>query len=340
MSHRITIFALLTVIVFALAGCVVEAPVSESSSAAQDQTSAANADEADKMAATECEEGFRIFTHAMGESCIPEDPQRVVTLEYFSLETAMAVDVKPIGANMNGDINDQKVPLQDRLEGITPVGANLAEPNLELILSLKPDLILSIDIFAEEIYEQLSEIAPTVVYEFQGSGEWKEILRFYADALGRQEAGEQALDEYLSRVEELRQVLGDERESLEISVVRVGQEQLTLYLKTSFIGTILEDVGLPRPPAQDQDEFSEQISLEEIERADGDVIYLWGYDALPPARSEVRSTIEELRDDPIFQLLEGVQQGEVYVAPDYWIGSGILAANAVLDDLFRTLVQE
>jgi hypothetical protein len=51
-----------------------------------------------------------------------------------------------------------------------------------------------------------------------------------------------------------------------------------------------------------------------------------------------RVVLQSVKTDPLWLQLTAVQQGRVYEVPGYWIGSGILAANAVLDDLERYLV--
>jgi len=47
-----------------------------------------------------------------------------------------------------------------------------------------------------------------------------------------------------------------------------------IYLKANFLGTILADARLPRPKAQDKDEFSETAASERIPDLDVDVMIL------------------------------------------------------------------
>ena len=58
------------------------------------------------------------------------------------------------------------------------------EPNLEEIAALEPDLIVVL----EQVYEELSQIAPTVGVRFgDSSGEWERYNRAYTEALGKDE---------------------------------------------------------------------------------------------------------------------------------------------------------
>ncbi|MEO0836217.1 MAG: hypothetical protein AAFY16_09560 [Cyanobacteria bacterium J06642_3] len=49
--------------------------------------------------------------------------------------------------------------------------------------------------------------------------------------------------------------------------------------------------------------------------------------------------LASLKADPLWSKLEAVQQEKVYEVGDYWIGNGVIAANAVLDDLHKYLVK-
>ncbi|CAN5499257.1 hypothetical protein BH23CHL2_BH23CHL2_27350 [soil metagenome] len=276
----------------------------------------------------------RTIEHAYGTAEIPAHPERVVTLDYFALETLIALGVTPIGASLNGTPDAQHEYIRDQLEGITPVGESLGEPDLEKIAQLEPDLILGLDLFFEERRDILEQIAPIAVFPFESSAQWKEIFRFYADAAGLADEAEAVITEYEDRVEELRQTVGpDTLADLEVSVVRVNVDDLRIYNLPTFIGVILEDVGLGRPEAQRIDEFSTTISREQIREADADVLFLWGGAF---GQEEQNKQLEDLADDPVFGQLEAVQNGRAYfVDGDTWIGSCILAAHSVLDDLFE-----
>lgn len=41
--------------------------------------------------------GCRAIKHSMGETCVPNNPQRVITTDPFSLENILAFGIQPIG---------------------------------------------------------------------------------------------------------------------------------------------------------------------------------------------------------------------------------------------------
>jgi len=279
-----------------------------------------------------CEAGFRSFTHALGETCIPEAPQRVVVLDTGELDNALALGAPVVGAPV-ADATQYQAYLADQLEGITDTGS-ISEPNLEAILALSPDLIIGSKQRYEAIYEQLSQIAPTVFTESLRVP-WQQNFNFHADALGKTAEAAELIASYDAHVADLQAALGDKLETTTISIVRFRPGQVRLYLKSSYIGYILQDVGLKRPASQDEDTFSAEISLEEVQTVDADYIFVTGYDVDDSER-------DTFLNSPLWQTLGAVQNGHVVdINDDTWIaGLGVQAANLVLDDLATLLVGE
>lgn len=268
----------------------------------------------------------------MGKTEISGTPERVVVLDTGELDSAMTLGVKPVGAVEAVEGLGYPSYLEGT-EEIENVGT-IEEPNLEKIASLEPDLILSSKLRHQQIYDQLSQIAPTVLTETTGVT-WKENFEVHAKALNRVEEGDIVKKEYQGRIDEFKQAMDDNPP--EVSVARFLPGDTRIYQKESFIGTVLEDNGLPRPPSQDVDEFAiTNASAELIPKMGGDVIFVTTYGP------EDESTKKKITGDPLWQKLDAVQQERVYeVSDDLWmLGIGYTAANGVVDDLTKYLVKE
>jgi iron complex transport system substrate-binding protein len=270
--------------------------------------------------------------HAMGKTQVPKNPQRIVTLGNFTTESLLAIDLHPIGT-----LTPQSSYLKKRLQDTKSIG--YPRPDLERVLALQPDLILGTT-YLEEIYAQASQIAPTVLFEFQTSANWKEIFASVGKAVRRSEKVNAVMKAYRDRLATFQEKMGDPN-NLEVSVVRIYPDRLELYQQNTFPGTILADAGLSRPPSQRGERFSKSISKEQLQLADGDVIFVWTNENNFQNEREAQMAIEQLQDDRLWSKLEAVQQDQIYaVNGNYWIGSGPIAANLVVDDLFRYLVEE
>lgn len=269
----------------------------------------------------------RTVEHAMGEAEIEGTPKRVVVLDTGELDSAMSLGVTPVGAveAVEG------LGLPSYLEGVGQIEnvGTIEEPNLEKIATLNPDLILSSKLRHEQIYDQLSQIAPTVFTETTGVT-WKENFEKHAEAMNRADEAARIVDGYEDRIKNFKGTMGDRLGENEVSVVRFLPGETRIYQKESFIGTVLEDAGLPRPPSQDVDEFALlNVSEEEIPEMDGDAIFVTVYGAPED------STEERITSDPLWRRLEAVRQDRVYeVSDDLWmLGIGPTAAGGIVDDL-------
>mgnify|MGYP005839995481 CR=1 FL=1 len=79
------------------------------------------------------------------------------------------------------------------------------------------------------------------------------------------------------------------------------------------------------------------ISPELLSLADGDVIFIWTAENESELNQNAAEKLKELQNNPLWQQLKAVQQGRVYQVPSYWIGSGPVAADLVINDLFKYL---
>ena len=278
-------------------------------------------------------ENVRVIEHALGKTQVPVNPHRVIVVG--GLDTVLSIGIKPIGSIEFR----QESYYKDKLKDIENVGSAGGGPNLESIAALKPDLILGTTEFQEQ-YQLLSQVAPTVLAEIETSGDWKRLLNQYAEALGKTDKAEEVMAGYNARIEEFQVQMGDRLQETKVSIVRLYQSIIQIYLEDSFCGTIVADAGLPRPPDQVNTEqtFTMDISKELLHMADGDAMFVWTFGHNKKAAEDAQTTLKELKANPLWAQLNAVQQGKAYDVPEYWFGTGPIAANLVLDDLFKYLV--
>ncbi|PIG91155.1 ABC transporter substrate-binding protein [Gloeocapsopsis sp. IPPAS B-1203] len=271
----------------------------------------------------------------MGYTCVPNNPQRVVTLSPLALGNALVLGIKPIGSN-NLVYWGERLPtyLGNKTEGIETLGTE-EQSNLEKILSLKPDLIVGNNLYHEAIYPLLSNIAPTALHHFQGNIIWRDVFNFMAEVLGKQDIAQRTWNRYYQRIEELKLALGDRYQDKTISVSWFYFGRIGSNVKNSFDGSILNDVGLKRPASQDvtTDYGYIDFSEEELEKSDGDVMFVMSF------TDNDEQALKQLQQRPLWNQLKAVQQNQVYFVDQLtWTGGNLLAADAVIDDLYKYLV--
>ncbi|WP_414582663.1 ABC transporter substrate-binding protein [Scytonema sp. PCC 10023] len=279
----------------------------------------------------------RVVQHTIGETCIPKNPKRLVTISHFTLANALVLGVKPIGTTSVTNNMQDKFPeyLKSKIKGIEVLGTQ-NEPNIERILRLKPDLILGWE-KVQPIYPLLSQISPTALGKWYGPASWQKHFDFVIEVLGKQEEARQAWNHYYQRIDELKTALNNRYQDKKISVVIPSSEWgFFIQTKNSFAGFILNDLGLQRPQLQDVNTSDGYIifnSKEKLEMIDGDIIFVLTH------KDDERKAFEEILQSPLGRRLKAVQQGRVYSVDGLtWIASNLLAADAVIDDLFKYLV--
>lgn len=280
--------------------------------------------------ATTATNGRRTIEHAMGTTELEGTPQRVVVLDTPELDLATTLGVRPAGTVEADTGTGVPEYLAEQARGIPTVGT-IEEPNLIEIARLRPDLILGSKVRHEKLYDQLDAIAPTVFTETPS--EWKANIATNAAALGKLPQAQELLDDYERRAQLIGERLGSASD-VTVSVVRFLPGEIRLYSPRSFVGSVLQDVGVQVPrAAAEADDISATLSLENLDQADADVVYttVWG-----PQRDTDMAQAQRL---PSWRGLRGVRSGDVHEEPDdvWMLGIGVTGAGHVLDELERTL---
>lgn len=271
----------------------------------------------------------REITHDKGTTTIESKPERIVALD-LSLVGAVVSLERPLvgGIATYRDLTGFPPYLGDAVADTKEVGP-LESPNLEAIAELEPDLIISATVRHDELYDELSAIAPTVFVKTTGPT-WKDNIRLVGEALGEEAKADEVLTAYETRAAKLGAAINEKAGNPVISVVRFVDGPTRLYAKGSFSGIILADMGLARPETQNVEEFTVEISEEQIRMADGDHIFVAAF-------SGGAATKEAFERNPLWAQLEGVQGGNVHDVDDaIWMTSvSLFGADLIMDDMAK-----
>ncbi|MFD0272716.1 ABC transporter substrate-binding protein [Kitasatospora sp. NPDC127111] len=271
---------------------------------------------------------------AVGPVLVPGAPMRVVTLDTAEFDSALTLGITPVGAALAPlDSGFPDYWPASRLSGITRVGA-IGAPDLATLRALRPDLILSNQARDGARYDQLREIAPTVLTQGNGAA-WKANFQLHAQALSRQDAAAAFVSSYQRHVSQVVQALsGAKASGRKVSLVRfVEGGGIRLYGRQNFPGTVLADVQLGRPDAQNTDQSDVEIPLDQLARADGDLIVHATYG--DPGRAGATAALA----GPGWQALGAVRAHRAFEVDDqlWFQGAGYTCANYLLAELQRLL---
>lgn len=216
--------------------------------------------------------GFpRTVRHELGQTRIPAAPRRVVCgTDGGELSSLLALGLRPVGF---GRRNDPLRPwLAGLAEGLDDYDLSSGETQYERLIAWQPDLLLVQNGFAtEETMPRFGEIAPTVATSFV---DWRVNLQQVAQAVGLEDRGRELEAEKDAAVAAARQRLDPRAEGLVLNAVAAFDDGTVHVLNDrSPLGKLAPALGLaPLPRQVAAGEATDQVSMEQLDRIDGDVL--------------------------------------------------------------------
>ncbi len=337
-----TFGALLFVFMLIVAGCgtgdSTGAEANASPTTAADSTPAEAADD-ESTEATDSS-GPRAIEHALGSTEISGTPMRIVALEWPYVEALLAIGVQPVGvADVEGytSLVDTEPALS---ADVTDVGTR-QEPSLESIIALEPDLIIGVQFRHEALYEALSDIAPTLMFNpYAEDGEqlqrMEDTVMAIAEAVNKPDAGTAALDELHQKIDtatEQLQTAGVDGAPFVLAQTLTDETaQIRLFHENATAVQILEAIGLENAwDAGFQEIGFSTVGLEvlpDVEQAN--FFYVPGGDI----------TAISFAGNPVWDGLAFVKEDRTYNLSGAWLLAGPLSGQAFVDLVVEALTGE
>ena len=305
-----SLVAILLTFIVALAGC----------------SSSQNSEEKEKKSSSK--EETRTVQHELGKTEITGTPKRVVTLELSFVDSLNALGVEPVGI-ADDNKKDMIEKLVDKKMDYTSVGTR-EQPNLEVISSLQPDLIIADAQRHKAIYKELQQIAPTIVLKSRESTYEENLDAFttIAKAINKEEQGKKRLEEHKQTMKDLKEKLADNEKATVLPAV-VRDTSFQAHTSSSYDGQLLEQLGF-KNPIDTKDAYA-QMNLEQLSKIDPDILIL--------ANNEGKLLTDEWKYNPLWKDLKAVKNNQVYnVDRDLWTRfRGIISAENIGKDMDKLL---
>jgi len=269
--------------------------------------------------------------HEWGAWAGKQVPQKVVTLDFSFIDTLTSLGVVPAG---NAGVGTTKIP--EYLQG--SIGSEVADvgerkaPNLEVIQSLKPDLIIASVDRHSMIQAELEGIASTVAFDDVSYTQVLDNVKSIGAILNKQAEADKVIADLTAKIEDVKGQIEDQP-----SIVVAGffDDEFTVWIKDSFVGSLLSSAGVDYAfngeisKLEGKGEGS-KMTLERLHEINPDYIMVYG------------DSTEKLKANPLYQDLKSVKDGQfIEVDRNLWArGRGPIAANHILDELLLHLKAE
>ncbi|MGR9047049.1 ABC transporter substrate-binding protein [Halobacillus faecis] len=302
--------------------------VSACGSSSDDQTSEDSKDES-----SESTEDTRVIEHEMGETEITGQPEKVVALEFSFVDNLASLGVSPVGIADDDDSERIIEPIREKIGDYTSVGTR-KQPSLEVISSLQPDLIIADMKRHKDIYDQLSDIAPTIILPSLAA-DYEGIISSFetvSTAMGMEEKGEEVLADHEAKMEELRAQVPEDEERTVLPAV-VADSGYFAHNMESYTGSLLESIGL-KNAIQSGDERYNKINLEQVVEFNPDVMF--------HMVAGDQTVVDEWESNELYQGISAVENGEVHeVDRNMWSRfRGLISSEKILEDAINYLYEE
>lgn len=266
-----------------------------------------------------------------GSTTLHQAPKRVVALEFSFVDALTLVDVSPVGIADDQDPSRLLPAIRAKLGPWQSVGFR-AQPSLEVIASLKPDLIIADWDRHGAIAKALRQIAPTLMLSSRRETYQRSLLaaQTIAALVGKEQQMEQRIAQHQQIMALQAQRLKGIDGTVQFAVVR--ENGFYLHAEDSFAAGVIRALGLtvPDTAASDKD-VSRQISLEQLLAINPDYLIVGEY-ASP-------HLVDQWQTQPLWSMLTVAKKGRLLkVDGNRWARSrGLLAAEAMADDLVKGL---
>ncbi|QYN18991.1 Fe(3+) dicitrate ABC transporter substrate-binding protein [Amycolatopsis sp. DSM 110486] len=279
----------------------------------------------------ECGKPTRTIKHDLGSTTITGTPHRIAVLELSFVDAIENLGLQPVGVADDNN-RDVLIPaLRDKVGNYTPLGLR-ASPNLQVITSLKPDLIIADSAEHSAIYTQLSKIAPTIAVSSDAAGYQETINseKLIAEAAGKCDRMKAVLDHHAQVMQGLKAKIppGDTRKIL----FAIGTETgVTGYTPRGFAPGVLAALGLHSPLPDKGDDFHVSVNLETLVTMKPDVIIM--------APHPGKLLLDQWKTTQLWGTLPAVQKNAVFmVNQNLWSRArGLVAAEQIATEAVQKL---
>lgn len=271
------------------------------------------------------------ITHGLGTDDVPQDPDRIVVLNFATLE-----NLELINANIVG-IPKQAVPKYLSQfatdEFIANVGS-LVEVNLEAINELQPDLIISGTRLSDS-YAALSKIAPTVYTNFDTKdplGALKKDLAILGEIFNEKEVFDQAFSDLETKIDKAKmKISNSEKTAL---VVLHNKGRFSAYGSGSRFGLVHDILGVKEAATGlDTHLHGTRASSEFIQETNPDILFVVDRSA---AIGDLPLNTSDIENELIQRTNAFKNKKIIYLNSEAWYLSGtggITSINIMVDEV-------
>lgn len=258
---------------------------------------------------------------AKGEFTLDKTPSRVVVLEYSFVDALAQVGVSPVGVADDNKIDRILPQVREKIAAWQSVGTR-SQPSLEVIASLKPDLIIADPSRHTAVFEELKKIAPTVMFDSRHESyqENLETAQKIGDLVGKSAEMKAKINEHNDYIANIAKNLGVQGKKASFGTSR--EDKFNIQNDNGYVGSFLTTLGFA-PTKLNSDQAFVEINLEQLVMEKPEYLFIAHY------RDE--SIARKWEAEPLWKAIPAVKVNHVYsVDADMWARGRGLEASKIM----------
>ena len=268
---------------------------------------------------------------AKGEFTLDKTPSRVVALEYSFVDALAQVGVSPVGVADDNKIDRILPQVREKIAAWQSVGTR-SQPSLEVIASLKPDLIIADPSRHTAVFEELKKIAPTVMFDSRHESyqENLETAQKIGDLVGKSSEMKAKINEHNDYIANIAKNLGVQGKKASFGTSR--EDKFNIQNDNGYVGSFLTTLGFA-PTKLNSDQAFVEINLEQLVMEKPEYLFIAHY------RDE--SIARKWEAEPLWKAIPAVKANHVYsVDADMWARGRGLEASKIMAKQIESFVKQ
>ena len=268
---------------------------------------------------------------AKGEFTLDKTPSRVVALEYSFVDALAQVGVSPVGVADDNNVDRILPQVREKIAAWQSVGTR-SQPSLEVIASLKPDLIIADPSRHTAVFEELKKIAPTVMFDSRHESyqENLETAQKIGDLVGKSSAMKAKINEHNDYIANIAKNLGVQGKKASFGTSR--EDKFNIQNDNGYVGSFLTTLGFA-PTKLNSDQAFVEINLEQLVMEKPEYLFIAHY------RDE--SIARKWEAEPLWKAIPAVKANHVYsVDADMWARGRGLEASKIMAKQIEGFVKQ
>ena len=268
---------------------------------------------------------------AKGEFTLDKTPSRVVALEYSFVDALAQVGVSPVGVADDNKVDRILPQLREKIAAWQSVGTR-SQPSLEVIASLKPDLIIADPSRHTAVFEELKKIAPTVMFDSRHESyqENLETAQKIGDLVGKSSEMKAKINEHNDYIANIAKNLGVQGKKASFGTSR--EDKFNIQNDNGYVGSFLTTLGFA-PTKLNSDQAFVEINLEQLVMEKPEYLFIAHY------RDE--SIARKWEAEPLWKAIPAVKANHVYsVDSDMWARGRGLEASKIMAKQIEDFVKQ